>query len=279
VFIRIDVKAHPVFQAFSDLTRRAGNYISFDEIKTLATKSDLKVVIDQYHLSHIDTPTFRTAVKSLLGLQSITDEEFDTAFCASILDNPESVKERLQALDKLFEEGYNIYLLSRNNEIHRLHTKQHFEGLHWGKYFFKQYYSNETGVSKPTLKAYTDVLKDNRLNAHETMFFDDVKAYIRAAWKVGIRGRQFTVDYKMGNIKIMIDAITKAEKWALANNAKDVNGEAIISRLGSLTFFAAEKWRSYKGNQVSEMEVSGLEEKPDEDVSALEQGMRLANRS
>jgi FMN phosphatase YigB (HAD superfamily) len=283
VFIRIDVKASPVYKAFSDLTRRAGNYIPFYEIKRLATQSHLKVVIDQYHLNQIDTPTFRTATKALLGLQSISDEEFDTAFCASILDNPESVKERLQALDKLFEEGYNIYLLSRNNEIHRLHTKQHFEGLHWGKYFFKQYYSNETGVSKPTLTAYTAVLKDNRLNAHETMFFDDIKAYIRAAWNVGIRGRQFTVDYKMSNIKIMIDAITKAEKWALTNNVKDNNSEAFITRLGTLTFFAAEKWRSRvtpkaKGSDVSVMEESSLEEKPDDDVNALERGTRLSHR-
>jgi FMN phosphatase YigB (HAD superfamily) len=263
VFIRIDVNSAPVYKAFSELARRQGKTISADEIKALLTPV-VKELIHYYHLGKVETRAFRWALQAHLGLEDISDEDFDTAWCASILDNAPSVKQRLEVLNQLFEKGYNIYLLSNNNEIHRLHTKKNFEGLYWGKYFFKQYYSNETGLNKPCPEAYTRILSDNRLNADETMFFDDVKAYIQAAWGVHIRGRQFTVDYGMNNVKVMIEAIIKAEDWATANNFIDAKGKPFLTRQSTLNFFAVVKWRSYRAPEITELS--------DADVRDLEQG-------
>ncbi len=270
VFIAIDVNVAPVFKAFSDLAQRAGKTITPAEIKANLTP-EINQLIKDYHLGKVTTPVFRLTLKTHLGLESLSDEDFDTAYCASILDNAPAVKQRLEVLRELFAAGYNIYLLSNNNEIHRLHTKKNFDGLNWGKYFFKQYYSNETGLAKPSAAAYTKILSENRLNAHETMFFDDVKAYIHAAWGVGIRGRQFTVKYGMNNIKIMIAAIDKAESWALAQELKDNKGEALITRHTSLLFFVAEKWKSYSmlGSQVQQSAA---------DIDALEQGAQFNRR-
>jgi FMN phosphatase YigB (HAD superfamily) len=263
VFIAIDVNVVPVYKAFSELAQREGKTISPAEIKANLTP-EINQLIKDYHLGKVTTTWFRATLKTHLGLETISDDAFDTAFCASILDNAPSVKERLEVLKQLFEKGYNIYLLSNNNEIHRLHTKKNFDGLNWGKYFFKQYYSNETGLAKPNPVAYTKILNENRLSAHETMFFDDVKAYIHAAWGVGIRGRQFTVASGMNNINIMIAAIDKADSWALANDMVDSKGEAIITRHTSLLFFASEKWLSYRKSELT-----------DADVNALEQGMTM----
>jgi FMN phosphatase YigB (HAD superfamily) len=261
IFIRIDLSRTPVYQAFSDLAKSHGKDLSPADIKTLITAPAMDAIILAHHLNDIGTPEFRSKLKTHLDLESISDEEFDTAWCASILDNPVSVKQRLQALQGLIEEGYTIYLLSNNNEIHRLHTKQNFEGLFWGTYFLKQYYSNETGLYKPNPKAYTKVLTDNRLKANETMFFDDVKSYVKAAWGVGIRGRQFTVDYGMNNIKLMIEAINKAESWAL-----DQIGKPIITRESTLAMYAVQKFRTYK---APEPDLSN------EGLQRLEEGRRL----
>jgi len=109
---------------------------------------------------------------------------------------------------------------------------RHYDGTHWGKYFFKQYYSNETGLYKPDAEGYLQILKENQLKPNETLFFDDVIKYVDAAWKYGICARQFTVRRSIIDIKLIIDAITQNEKSGIE-----------VSRLSTLRFFAAAKFK------------------------------------
>ena len=194
-------------------------------------KSTDEVVV-AYHRGKMSTPDFRKYISEKLGLKDISEEEFDHAFTASILADPEEVRQRLAYLDELISQGYNVYLLSNNNEIHRIHVKCHYDGMHWGKYFFKQYYSNETGQYKPDSAGFLQILKENQLKANETLFFDDVMKYVDAAWQYGIRARQFTVKRPMSDIKLIIDAIARNE-----------NSGVEVTRITSLSFFAAAKFK------------------------------------
>ena len=232
VFIKIDTTRITVFRTFSELAKKHGKNLSTAEVGLIFNDKDTDEIVVAYHRGKMSTPDFRKYISKKLGINGISDEEFDKAFTAAILADPEEVKQRLAYLDKLINQGYNVYLLSNNNEIHRIHTKCHYDGMHWGKYFFKQYYSNETGQYKPDAAGFLQILKENQLKANETLFFDDVIKYVDAAWQYGIRARQFTVKRPMSDIKLIIDAVTRNE-----------NSGAEVNRIASLSFFAAAKFK------------------------------------
>lgn len=232
VFIEIDTTRITMYKAFSALARKHGNAMSTAEVGLIFNDPDTDNLVLAFHRGRISMGEFRKYINKRLGIENVTDEEFDRAFTASILADPEVVKQRLAYLDGWIKQGYNIYLLSNNNEIHRIYTKSHYEGMHWGKYFFKQYYSNETGLYKPDAESYLKILKENQLKPNETLFFDDIMKYVDAAWKYGVRARQFTVKSPITDIKLIIDAITQNEK-------SDIE----VSRLSTLSFFTAAKFK------------------------------------
>jgi FMN phosphatase YigB (HAD superfamily) len=228
VFIRIDMQCKSVYEAFSQLAKTQGKTLPAEAVSKVFTKE----ITDSYHRGIMSNEVFRKTICDALELANVSNEDFDKAWTASIFASPETVKRRLDYLDGLVHEGYNIYLLSKNNEIHRIHTKTNYDGMHWGHYFFKQYYSNENGLCKPDAEAFRIILRENRLKAAETMFFDDVIDYVNAAWSVGIRGRQFTVNHPMTNIKFMIDA----------TNQTDSKTSEKVQRMSAIGIFAVNKW-------------------------------------
>ena len=56
----------------------------------------------------------------------------------------------------------------------------------------KQYYSHQTGNMKPGADAYTQILSEHNLKAHECIFLDDIPEYIEAAKKVGMHALLYT---------------------------------------------------------------------------------------
>lgn len=235
VFIKIDTTRLTVFRAFSQLSKQYGNYKSTAEIGKLFNEKEINDRVVAFHYGKISSQQFRTVIKNKLGLNAISDQEFDNAWNASILASPAEVKERLSYLEELKKQGYNIYLLSNNNEIHRTHTKTHYEGNDWDKYFIAQYYSNETGNYKPEDASFLQVLSEKRLRAEETIFFDDVLKNVEAAWSIGMYARQFSVHRPMSDIIRMINAIEDTLR-------KGLN----VNRTSTLGIFAFNKWREKK---------------------------------
>lgn len=251
VFIRIDTSCKTVYQAFSQLSNQLGKPITCSEVETIFTEKEVDDFILAFHYGNKTMTEFRLFITEKLGLKQVSDVDFDRAFTASILGDSQEVKARLAYLDQLIDHGYTIYLLSKNNEIHRLHTKAHYDGLHWGRYFFKQYYSNETHTCKPDSAAYLQILNENQLKADETLFLDDIKKYIVSAWKNNIRARQFTVDYPMSCVPDIIHAIDQNEKSGLP-----------ITRQSTLMFFTARKFKNLLQRQCEEKSVPTSDERP-----------------
>ncbi len=116
----------------------------------------------------------------------VTDEEFDKAWGAMLLDFP---KERIDLIRKLGEK-YNIYLLSNTNEIHYHQYIQDFNdeyGFDFNSLFVKPYYSHQVGYRKPDSKIYEYVIADSSLIPEESIFIDDLKINIDAAKKTGLQ--------------------------------------------------------------------------------------------
>jgi putative hydrolase of the HAD superfamily len=116
-----------------------------------------------------------------------TDEEIDAAWTAMLLDIPADRVEYISDLKK----NYRLFLLSNTNEIHKIKFHREFEenfGYPINQLFEKNHYSHEMGLRKPDPAIFLQVLKENGLDASETLFIDDVEENVLAAESVGIIG-------------------------------------------------------------------------------------------
>ena len=56
----------------------------------------------------------------------------------------------------------------------------------FNKYFIKPYYSHEINLRKPEKRCFEFVLKNENLNAKETLFIDDSEANVEGAKTTGL---------------------------------------------------------------------------------------------
>ena len=117
----------------------------------------------------------------------LTNEQIRNAWNALLLDFP---PERINWLKEI-KNRYNIYLLSNTNEIHyNSFTKTFKEQINDGSFddlFIKAYYSHKIGLRKPSKEIFETILKEQDLDAAETVFIDDSEANIQAAKSVGLQ--------------------------------------------------------------------------------------------
>ena len=116
----------------------------------------------------------------------ITDQSFDKAWGAMLLDFP---KERINLLKELGKK-YNIYLLSNTNVIHYKQYTQEFidqYGFEFNSLFVKAYYSFQMGMRKPDVDIFEFALSDSKLLPEETLFIDDLKVNIESARSTGLQ--------------------------------------------------------------------------------------------
>lgn len=139
-----------------------------------------------YEKGEITNDQFRTALRKLFGLTA-DDIALDTCWNAMLGDIP---PERIELLREL-KSKYRTYLLSNTNALHldcfsgivrKTHNIDSLDPL-----FHKTYYSHLMKMRKPDPEIFEYVLKENNLNAGETIFLDDNTANLRGAASVGIQ--------------------------------------------------------------------------------------------
>ena len=118
---------------------------------------------------------------------AISNEAIADAWNALLLDFP---VERIEWLDAI-RSRYNVYLFSNTNKIHYDAFTKTFP-LQTGKedfnrYFIKAYYSHELGLRKPYPESYLYILKEQKLEAGETLFIDDTIKNIEGAKEAGLQ--------------------------------------------------------------------------------------------
>jgi glucose-1-phosphatase len=129
---------------------------------------------------------FRDQVRQLAGHRN-TDQEIDAAWSAMILDIP---ADRIKYLENL-KKHYRLFLLSNTNEIHKTKFHREFEqnyGYPFYDLFEQNHYSHEMKKRKPDPAIFLQVLEENQLAAHESLFIDDMEENVRSAETVGIKG-------------------------------------------------------------------------------------------
>ena len=158
------------------------------EFESLYTPIAQKGFIDDWDKGLISAAEFRECLRVEASvLRRVDDDQIDAAWNAMLLDLPQS---RLDILTRL-SAHYRTFLLSNTNEIHVAHfdsiVARTIPGKKLSDFFEKIYYSNETGMRKPDAEIYELVLRENGLQADETLFVDDLTANVEGAKRVGLQ--------------------------------------------------------------------------------------------
>jgi putative hydrolase of the HAD superfamily len=164
--IRLDL----TYAAFANYT----SYYSPEEIHYIIEQESLWV---PYESGLESCEQFRDRLRSRFQMEC-TDDEFDHAFSALLLDFPVDVVELIQEV----KSSLPIYLLSNTSKIHsdRFLTNKSLFSL-----FNQVHLSYEMGVSKPNQVIYQQVIDSNQLQNHQVVFFDDNQANVQAAQDFG----------------------------------------------------------------------------------------------
>jgi putative hydrolase of the HAD superfamily len=96
--------------------------------------------------------------------------------------------EGMEALLCDLKRRYPLYLISNTNKLHFEHIKKNYSLL---RHFKRTFPSHEVGARKPERAIYETVLKTLGLNPAETVFIDDMPAFVRGARHAGMHAIRF----------------------------------------------------------------------------------------
>jgi len=147
-------------------------------------------IFEKFDTGRLIPAQFRNDLCKILN-HNASDSEIDRIWNKLILDIP---PQRVKLLQEL-KNNYKVFMLSNTNSIHFEHyTREFLEIYNFNlvDLFEQVFVSHEIGIHKPDEGIYTYVLEHAKLDASETVFFDDSLANIEAAARLGIRGIQIT---------------------------------------------------------------------------------------
>ncbi len=175
----LDLSVETTQQAFAKLSG-----LSMKEVEEIFHRSP---GFNDYEKGGMDDPSFRNFLREIYSLNA-PDEQIDKCWNAMLLGIP---LEKLQLLKRLQHE-YRVLLLSNTNDIHLHYINNVILRELTGEtsldiYFHKAYYSHRLLMRKPDAEIFEFVLKENNLEASETLFLDDNAMNIAGAGSVGIK--------------------------------------------------------------------------------------------
>jgi putative hydrolase of the HAD superfamily len=173
----LDIDENVVFQELGKLGINVTDLVHSKEFMEIMSK---------FNTGIYTAPTFRKKVRTLLGLDKMTDQKFDSIWNAMLLDIP---RERIEAIEQI-KKHYKIFLMSNTNEIHYdLYIRDlqlRFGYDEFDKLFHKSYFSFAEHLEKPDPRFFELILDHEKLMPEETLFIDDTAANIKVAKSLGI---------------------------------------------------------------------------------------------
>lgn len=156
-------------------------------------------LIDNFEIGKITSAEFRSELKKLVPLR-IKSREIDDAWNAMLLGIP---KRYIKFLEEI-KNKYRLFLLSNANKIHINFIDAYLKKTHGifnlNHLFEKVYYSHEIEMRKPNQEVFMMILKENHLQADETLFIDDTYMHIEGAKKAGLKTFHFKRNVNLINV-------------------------------------------------------------------------------
>ncbi|WP_029903871.1 HAD family phosphatase [Prevotella sp. 10(H)] len=160
--------------------------IGFPNIHEYLGEFRQKGIFLDYEEGKIDRENFLKEFRKMSNNQNITAEQIDYAWLGFLDHIPEYKFQLLKELRK----KYKVYLLSNTNPSIMGWAMTHEfspEGIPIQDYFDKCYLSYEIGCAKPDREIFDFIIQDSAMQPAETLFFDDGKANIEIADKIGFQ--------------------------------------------------------------------------------------------
>lgn len=174
----INIEFQRIYQTFAKFTSKPVAYIE----KRITEDQ----IFRRYESGQFTDEEFREVIRQTLGFP-LSDHQVDTAWNAILLDIP---TDRIELISNI-RQKYPVYLLSNTNNIHITASNNYLKKAHGIKnldiLFDKLYLSYEMGMWKPDAEIYHEVLRLNKLQPNEVIFFDDNLHNIESAKAIGMQ--------------------------------------------------------------------------------------------
>jgi len=97
----------------------------------------------------------------------------------------------------LKNKGYPVFLLSNTNELHFSYVMERYPIVYSLDEWILSY---EVGARKPKKKIFDAVFEKTDIARDETLYIDDIKAYVEAAKAYGLQGKHFKNPKDLGEL-------------------------------------------------------------------------------
>lgn len=158
---------------------------AFEALRAYPEFAEQGKLFRKYETGKMDTNEFLEAIRPFFFRKHFKPD-LKKAWNAMLGPLPE---ENVRLLKKL-KRNYKLFLLSNTNDMH-ISCIQEQNGRFLYNQFMKQfdavYYSHEIGMRKPDREIFDHVLKENDLQAEESLFIDDKKENIDTADEMGLK--------------------------------------------------------------------------------------------
>ena len=141
-------------------------------------------LVKDFEHGRIASDDFLRDAAAALGLPALSDEDFRHLWVDIFWPN-----EGLIRLLAGLREQLTLVMLSNTNPLHIAFARARFPELF--SVFHDTVFSYEEGVSKPDPAIYRAALRKTGTEAEETLYFDDIAAYVDAADALGMHAYQY----------------------------------------------------------------------------------------
>jgi len=176
--------------------------IGFPNIEDYLNEFRQRGIFLEYEEGKINPEDFYKEFRRLAGNDNISKEAIDSGWLGFLVEIPDYKYELLKELRK----KYKVYLLSNTNPSVMGWAKSNDfspEGLPITAFFDKCYLSYEIGYTKPDREIFDFIITDSGMEPSETLFFDDGKANIEMADKLGFQ--TYLTDQNEDLRKVFVD--------------------------------------------------------------------------
>lgn len=161
--------------------------LGIERASEIFTVQEQNALCDRFECGHVSPEEFIQSLSDYSSHDDVDHQAIQHAWESMILHTTE---ERLNTLKEL-RDRYRVLLLSNTNQIHYDHINRLFAERYQieclDTLFDKAYYSFQVGMRKPMPDIFLHVLEDQSIDAHETVFIDDLAKNIDAAKACGIQ--------------------------------------------------------------------------------------------
>ncbi len=168
------------------ITEKAFKELGVTQFSNMFTQHHSNDLFVQLETGEISPEEFYEAFRKGTGT-NLSDESIKKAWNALLLDFRVPTLSWLETI----RSKYRIFLFSNTNQIHHdafIESYQQLTGnVEFDTIFEKAYYSQNMGMRKPNPEPFFYILKENNLEANETLFIDDTIKNIETAHALGLK--------------------------------------------------------------------------------------------